>query len=272
VIEFAELEGFEHVALRTYSTGMLMRLSVALALCGSHSIVLIDDVLSVGDIAFQQKVADRVHALRAAGTTLLLAFGDDLLVQQLATRVITLGNGRVVSDAPPRHWAGARTTSSAADVAWQILENLPEDEMMTLRSIGVTPGRVAGDSFIHVSAVFDAKVGGVTCRPSLILIRDRTKIFRTLYPAFVEPAGPQRLAFSIRLPTSLLPNGKYSLTVSMLTRHNDIVYSLRAEEAVTLTIRRDEAAVETPEPDAEPRTLLLPVFPWEVEAVAAVVA
>ena len=63
VIDFAELQGFEHVPLRTYSTGMLMRLNVALTLCSAAPIILMDDVFGVGDIGFQQKVVDN-FALR----------------------------------------------------------------------------------------------------------------------------------------------------------------------------------------------------------------
>ena len=69
------------------STGMVLRLSVAMALCGRPSIVLIDDVLNVGDIGFQQKCLDRVQALKDAGCTLVLALSDETFVQRIATRV-----------------------------------------------------------------------------------------------------------------------------------------------------------------------------------------
>src|SRR5262245_5906930 len=106
VIEFADLQGFEHVPLRTYSTGMLMRLNVALTLCSTHPIMLIDDVLAVGDIAFQQKVVGKLHALKNDGRTLVIASSDDVLVQRIATRVLKLGNGRIVNDIRAGRFAG----------------------------------------------------------------------------------------------------------------------------------------------------------------------
>lgn len=266
VIGFAELEGFEHVALRTFSTGMQLRLSMALALCGRPAIVLIDDVLGVGDIGFQQKVVDRLHALKESGTTIVLASSDEALVQQVATRVITLGGGRIVSDVRPGHWRAHGALGSAADVDWHVLKTLPADDVMALEALALEAAREGDQSFLDVHMNFDARVGDVQCWPSLFLVRARTKIFRTIYPEVVALSEPRRLAFRLRIPTSSLPNGKYSLTVSMLTVRNGTVHSMRVEEAVTLTIRRESAPAAGPDESAE--SLVLPGFPWEVEAVA----
>ena len=102
VIAFAELHGFERVPVRKYSTGMQMRLSLALALQGNPAVVLMDDVLGVGDASFQKKCVDRLLQLKAAGCALVLAPGDEALAQQLATHVITLGDGGIIGDGPAR--------------------------------------------------------------------------------------------------------------------------------------------------------------------------
>ena len=69
VIAFAGLEKFERIPVSKYSTGMTMRLSLALALQGNPDILLLDDVLSVGDLAFQQQCVERMLELKAAGCT-----------------------------------------------------------------------------------------------------------------------------------------------------------------------------------------------------------
>lgn len=263
VIDFAELHGFEHAPLRTFSTGMTLRLGVALALCGRPSIVLIDDVLAVGDIAFQQKCIDRVHDLKAAGCTLMVAFGDDAVVQQLATRVITLGDGRIVSDTSTAKWAKVRNAGSAADVEWQVVQDLPEDEVMALRSIGVDAGRDEGVSHLDLSMEFDAKLAGVRCRPSVFLMRGKTVVYRSLYPEFLMVTAARRLTWTVRIPTEILPSGTYAFMINMQTLQGNTVYAMKAHDAVTLTVRREgEPAADTP------GTPVLAVdFPWEIEPV-----
>lgn len=268
VIDFAELHDFEHVPIRTYSSGMVLRLSVALALCGRPSIVLIDDVLAVGDIAFQQKCIDRVRALKEAGCTLVVAFSDDEVVQQIATRVITLGGGRILADEPPRHWATARAAGGAAAVEWHVAESLPESDVTALRSISVLEGRDGDDVCLDVELAFDVKTPGLRCRPSVILVRGRTVVFRSLYPEFVTVRQPGGATFAVRLPTASLPDGEYALTISMAAQQGTAVYSLKATDAITLAVRRGSE----PAAEAGPGPMLLPALRWEIERLVEVPA
>jgi ABC-type polysaccharide/polyol phosphate transport system ATPase subunit len=262
VIDFAELRGFEDAPLRTYSTGMLMRLGVAMALCGRPSIVLIDDVLNVGDIGFQAKCVDRVHVLKEQGCTLVVAFSDETLMHEIATRVITLGGGHVVSDTPGAQWIQARESSSAADVDWQLLRSLPEDDVMRVRSIDVDAGEEGQQHHIDLSLGLEAKVGPVRCRPSVFLMRDRIVVFRTVCPEFLELERPQIFGCRVRIPTSLLSNGCYTMTISVITLEGQLEFSIKWEGAVTLTVRRPET-----QPDAGTPILALRL-PWEIERLA----
>jgi ABC-type polysaccharide/polyol phosphate transport system ATPase subunit len=267
VIDFAELHGFEHSAVRTYSTGMTLRLSIALALSGQPSIVLIDDVLGVGDIAFQQKCIDRLYALKRAGSTLLLAFSDEELVHALATRIITLGGGHLVGDTPPRHLAAGRHASQAADVEWRVVRNLPEDDLLALRSLSLAAERDGNETFVNLAMTVEAKRGGFDCRPSLFLMSGKTVVYRSLFPRFLEVTAPTRLAFSVRVPTHVLPNGDYTLTISIQALDGGLVYSMKAHEAVALTVRRAAVTGEGEQPEAAGTATLVVSFPWEIEAL-----
>ncbi len=260
VITFAGLRGFEDAPLRTYSTGMTMRLSVALALCGRPAIVLIDDVLAVGDIAFQEQCIDRVHDLKAEGCTVVAAFSDDALIQQVATRVITLGGGRIVADEPPLQWLRAADAASSADLSWQVQRNLPEDDVMALRSL--TPDPVEEGTALHLTAAFEAKAADLHCRPFVSLARGKSVIFRSLFPRFLPVTEPGPIVFSVVVPTSGLPAADYALGVHMVTRQGNNVYTMKADDAVVLTVRRDEPAAEA---DAPP--LLTMPMTWHVEAM-----
>jgi hypothetical protein len=230
-------------------------------LCGAPSIVLIDNVLAVGDIGFQQRCLDRVLALRDAGSTLIVAFSDEAFVQRLATRVITLGSGRVVEDVPPLHWLTRRQHGSAADVTWEVLQSLPENELMALRSVGVGSGP---DGQLEVCAAFEPKVGALRCRPLLSVSTAggrATVLFRSLFPDYVQARGPEILRFSVPVPTAMLPNGDYTIGFHLVSEDGDRVRAMKANDAVKLSIRR----VADPVVETDRKPLLLPSFSWEVE-------
>lgn len=243
VLDFAELRGFEDAPLRTYSSGMMVRLDVALVLCRRPRLVLMDDVLAVGDIAFQQKVVDRVLDLKDEGCTIIAALSDDALVHQLATRIVTLGGGRVASDRPPSDWVHARDAGQGADVAWEVLRDFPEDDMMTLTGLDVSAGGTDQAPWVDISVGFHAKRPGTRCLPSISITRGKTVIARSPYPDFIPIDRPRGLRFTVRVPTHLLAAGRYGVLVNMQTLLGDTVYSMKAQDAVTLTVKRGAASI-----------------------------
>lgn len=99
--EFADIGAFFDRPVRTYSSGMFLRLAFASATCEDPDILLIDEVLAVGDARFQQKCYRKLRELRERGTTILLVTH---VVQGLAgvcDRVLVLENGRLVFDGDP---------------------------------------------------------------------------------------------------------------------------------------------------------------------------
>lgn len=267
VVDFAELHGFEHVALRTYSTGMSMRLGMAIALCERPPILLIDDVLTVGDIGFQQKCLERLFDLKEAGCTILAAFSDEALVERLATRVITLSGGSIASDSTPGAWALPRVEGHAVGLDWQLMRGLPEDEVAAVRSMTVEAGGAEGDTYMDVALVLEARVAPARCRPNVFLKRQGTILFRSIYPEFLAIEHPHAFSCCVRVPTHMLPAGEYSLMISVATLVGDLVYSLKADDVIAIRIHRETPPADEVEDAAAPE-LLLTSFPWEIEALA----
>ncbi len=100
ILAFAELEEFVDNPLRTYSTGMQMRLAFAVAAHIEPEILLIDEVLAVGDISFQRKCLDRIAQFRAQGCTIILVSHDASLVRQLCDEALWLRAGELVAHGP----------------------------------------------------------------------------------------------------------------------------------------------------------------------------
>jgi ABC-2 type transport system ATP-binding protein len=95
IIDFSELEEFIDAPLRTYSTGMAARLGFALATDARPDILIIDEILSVGDEAFQKKCIDRIKIYRDQGATILLVAHDMSRVRETCRRVIWLNHGKI---------------------------------------------------------------------------------------------------------------------------------------------------------------------------------
>ena len=95
VIEFAELEEFVDLKLKNYSSGMMVRLAFAAMLQADADVLLIDEVLAVGDAAFQQKCADAFHEMKAAGKTIILVTHEMSTVESYCHRAMLIDGGKV---------------------------------------------------------------------------------------------------------------------------------------------------------------------------------
>jgi len=101
IAAFAELEEFLDSPLRMYSDGMRLRLAFAVAISTRPEIMLIDEVLAVGDLRFQEKCFNRLAEMQDEGVTIVLASHDEGQVLRLAHRALWLAHGRVQALGPP---------------------------------------------------------------------------------------------------------------------------------------------------------------------------
>ena len=101
IIDFAELGEFTDLKIKNYSTGMLVRLAFAVMIQVDADILLIDEVLAVGDASFQQKCFDEFERIHRAGKTVLLVTHDMNSVTRFCQRAMLLEKGRVVAIGDP---------------------------------------------------------------------------------------------------------------------------------------------------------------------------
>ena len=113
IIAFAELEDFIDSPVRTYSSGMQLRLAFSVAVHVQPEVLLVDEVLAVGDLGFQRKCLDRIEELRAQGAAILFVTHDLVQVQQICDRVIWLNKGRVAAWGPAEDVVSAYRRSMA---------------------------------------------------------------------------------------------------------------------------------------------------------------
>lgn len=112
IVQFAEIEPFIDQPLRTYSSGMQVRLAFSVAVHVDPQVLIVDEALAVGDAAFQQKCIERIEQFQRSGKTLLLVSHDMELIRRFCTRALWLQQGRLVADGPANE-----ITSAYEDVA-----------------------------------------------------------------------------------------------------------------------------------------------------------
>ena len=95
IVEFSELGGFIETPIRNYSSGMLARLAFSIATVVKPEILIVDEILSVGDAAFQEKSRKRMMELMGGGTTVLFVSHSIQQIRQMCNRVLWLEKGQI---------------------------------------------------------------------------------------------------------------------------------------------------------------------------------
>ncbi|MDR6180803.1 lipopolysaccharide transport system ATP-binding protein [Pseudomonas sp. SORGH_AS 211] len=226
IIEFSELGRFIDEPIRTYSSGMVMRLAFSIAIHADPDIFLVDEALSVGDGHFQQKCMRRIKAFRASGGSIIFISHDLNAMKMLCDRCIVLSEGRVVADDTPEAAVNRYNQLLGADR--EELEVEAEEsgygtgeariESAVLRGVGSGSDTLACGDVAHL----DVRVSAREHLPDATLgmmIRDRfgqdiygTNSFLLGVP-LVLAAGETRV-LRYEFPMRLAP-GKYTLTLAL---------------------------------------------------------
>ena len=233
VLEFAELEEFVDLKLKNYSSGMMVRLAFSGMLQSDADILLIDEVLAVGDAAFRQKCADVFHEMRDSGRTMVLVTHDMGSVQAYCDRAMLLEDGEVRYIGDPEetgreylriNFAGDAGGGDAASVvpdlhsrlvdAW--LENAAGDRVENVES--GEPIRI--NAVLEASTELRSPSFGFLCTNA-----DGVHVFQFERPLTTDGAEPdllepgQRVRISGTIENQLAP-GRYMIRCLVTRRRN----------------------------------------------------
>ncbi len=101
IVSFAEIGDFINQPIKTYSSGMHVRLAFATAIATSPDILIVDEAMAVGDAVFQHRCSRRIKEMQENGTTILFVSHDPSAIRALCTRAILLNNGQKIADGSP---------------------------------------------------------------------------------------------------------------------------------------------------------------------------
>jgi lipopolysaccharide transport system ATP-binding protein len=144
IVEFAGVSRFIDTPVKRYSTGMYLRLAFAVAAHLEPEVLLVDEVLSVGDARFQKKCLGKMAEVGASGRTVLFVSHSMPAVLRLCRRVILLDSGQVIADGTPSEVVRAYLEAglgSPAEREWLDVEQAPGDGTARLKSVRIRDDR-----------------------------------------------------------------------------------------------------------------------------------
>lgn len=131
IIEFSELREFIDNPVRTYSSGMYMRLAFAVAINVDADVLLIDEILAVGDVSFQKKCFDKLVEVKENGTTIVIVSHSMDQMLSICDRLIWIENGKLKEDGEPKvvsmHYLDSMEDERIAKLAKESQEKLRSD-------------------------------------------------------------------------------------------------------------------------------------------------
>ena len=245
VAAFAELDDVIDHPVRTYSSGMYLRLAFSVALQFEPEILVIDEVLAVGDSRFQEKCLEHVRRLRAAGSTLVVASHIPEQIKSLCDEVLVLEDGRVAArDEPERaleHYfelMNARTARRAKAIGGQATTSEPSEgtrsgtQEVTVDAVRVTAGdgrerAVRGGEAVTIELDYRFAQPLPDFGLSLgVYSAAHVKCWEVMLPSAVARFGPLGDHGTIRCTMPGLPllPGRYYVNVGVYPPDCDFVY------------------------------------------------
>ena len=226
VIEFAELEEFADLKLKNYSSGMHVRLAFSVMVQVDADVMLIDEILAVGDASFQQKCFDVFFRMREEGKTIVFVTHDMAAVERFCHRALLLERGEIVELGPPREVADRYLqlnfergepgdpdgfgATRGGDGAGRVLEAWMEDEHGARQSAFLQGARCTFRARVR----FERRVEDPSFAVAFVSAQ-RQNVFVASSAAEPAPTGRfdpgDEVAFAVSFENSLAP-GRYALS------------------------------------------------------------
>ena len=230
IVAFAQVEKFIETPVKHYSSGMYLRLAFAVAAHLEPEILLVDEVLAVGDAAFQRKCLDKMEEVGQRGRTVLFISHNMPALTRLCERSILRNDGGVVSDGPSHEVVGSYLRSGLGTTAvreWSGKDRAPGNRIVRLRAVrvrsedGQTREAVDIRKSVSVELEYDVLESGWVLSPIIDFYNEEgTCIFGAIDPGSEWRNRPRpigRYLSTARIPGNFLAEGTVVANVSMRT-------------------------------------------------------
>ncbi|HLZ72511.1 MAG TPA: polysaccharide ABC transporter ATP-binding protein [Dehalococcoidia bacterium] len=230
IVEFAGIGPFLDVPVKRYSSGMYVRLAFAVAAHLQPEILLVDEVLAVGDADFQKKCLGTMHDVAESGRTVVFVSHNMGAVASLCRRAVVLQRGRHIFDGPAGEAVDYYLRSGQVATAsreWPDLADAPGDDVVRLRAVRLrTVDGDAGMSIdvrdaVGVELAYDVLCAGTVLAPGIQLYNDSGTLVFVAYdqgePWRRGPRAPGRYTSTVWIPGNFLSDCGYALSACVVT-------------------------------------------------------
>jgi lipopolysaccharide transport system ATP-binding protein len=233
IVAFAELGRFLNVPVKRYSSGMYMRLAFAVAAHLQPEILIVDEVLAVGDAAFQKKCLGKMSEVSQNGRTVIFVSHSMAAVQNLCSRVLWMAAGRIVEDGDPTRVIGDYLKTTLTTMSQQMWPNpaaAPGNDRVRVRRAAILPAVAEFEDHFTVRTPLRVEFEYWNLIDGAAL--DLAVIIRTEegYPIFsTASANGQSLAAglyrsSFEIPGNLLNDGVHRVELHIRRNERQIIY------------------------------------------------
>lgn len=249
IIAFSEIENFIDTPVKWYSTGMYLRLAFAVAVHLDTEVLVMDEVLAVGDVSFQQKCLDKMNQIRNEGRTILFVSHTMSAVTRLCNRAILLDTGHMVADGP-----AAKVVNDYLGASWKITSKrewtdateAPGNHVVRLRRVRIRDqeGRTSESTDIRhpvgIEIVYEVLQPGVTLTPRIDLFSDAGVHLFSAHDICDEwryrsrPTG--EYVSTAWIPGNFLSEGNFVINVSVMSHTPSTMLHAQAGNVVTFQI------------------------------------
>jgi len=227
IVEFAGVETFIDTPVKRYSSGMFVRLAFSVAAHLEPEILIVDEVLAVGDAEFQKRCLGKMESFGRSGRTVLFVSHSMPTVARLCPRLLLLDRGRLVADGPAeavigQYLHGEHGTATRQE--WRDAETAPGDDYVRLRSARVVDASGATSDVVDVADEVGIEIGFDLLKSDLavfpwidIYSEGGQHVFSAMDtdPAWQEQREPGRYVSTAWIPDHLLNDGTLHVTVSV---------------------------------------------------------
>jgi lipopolysaccharide transport system ATP-binding protein len=276
IVTFAEIDRFLDTPVKRYSSGMYMRLAFAVAAHMEPEILLVDEVLAVGDAAFQRKCLGKMEGIARESRAILFVSHNMSAVQSLCHRVIWLDEGRIVAEGNPRDVIGRylqKVLVPVTESTWDEPSRAPGSAAVRLRRACIRPidgsprDRITLETPVAIEIEYWNLHAGARFHVTLNVINEEgVLIFRTSSATQPEaPSGPLPVGLFravCQVPAHLLNAGVHR--IELLVARDHVNTEFRKEDVVVFEVLESE----TPRPwQGTWRGAVRPVLAWNTEQV-----
>ena len=274
IVEFAEVSDFLDTPIKHYSSGMFTRLAFSVAAHLEPEILIVDEVLAVGDLAFQRKCMDKMREVNQKGRTILFVSHNMQAVTRVCDRAIWIDNGRIVGDDLAETIVSGyleKMLESSTSRTWDSQES-PGDDVVRLRNISVGGAGSQSSVFsvldeIEISFEIELLKDTDELTPGIELTNDQGISVFSSDLLSEKPNKKGRYRFDIEIPKDLLAESNYFLTVRTKTIRPFVMHFEERDTAAFLVTDQQDGRSTRGHFGGSMPGVVRPRLPWRTSAI-----